>query len=202
MPLLARTERMSAEEARGQGARLDPHLISFRALRASDLTMMHRWLRSPHVARWWRSAEYTYQKVEEEYVPYVEGREPVRPFVILHEDVPIGYIQGYRISHDEEYAGLVGVEASAGVDLFIGEADYLHRGLGGPILRRFLAEEIFSDPGVEVCVIGPEPKNAAAIRAYEKVGFRYFKKIQVPGDPEPEYLMKLTRQAFEESGLG
>jgi RimJ/RimL family protein N-acetyltransferase len=51
-------------------------------------------------------------------------------------------------------------------------------------------------------VIGPEPKNAAAIRAYEKSGFRFFKSIQVPGEPEPEYLMKLSQQEFEGDELG
>jgi hypothetical protein len=38
--------------------------------------------------------------------------------------------------------------------------------------------------------------------AYEKAGFRFFKTIQVPGEPEPEYLMRLTRGEFEGGGLG
>ena len=177
----------------------DPRDISFRPLQAPDLALVHRWLVSPHVARWWRSAAYTRQKVEEEYLPYIDGREPVEPFLILHERTPIGYVQGYRISHDREYATLVDVEDSAGLDLFIGEAKYLYRGLGEPILRRFLAEHVFSDPAVGACVIGPEPENAAAIRAYEKAGFRFFKEIQVPGEPHPEHLMKLTRGEFEVS---
>ena len=49
-------------------------------------------------------------------------------------------------------------------------------------------------------MIAPEPKNVAATRAYEKAGFRFFKTIQVPIEPEPEYLMKLTREEFETGG--
>ena len=193
---------MAADEARTGGASPEPCEISFRRLRTPDLVLMHRWLNAPHVVRWWHSEGTSYRAVEEEYLPYIEGREPVGPYLILHGDRPIGYVQAYLVSHDEEYARLVDVVSSAGVDLFIGEEEFLHRGLGSHLLRRFLAQKVFSDPGVEVCVIGPEPKNAAAIRAYEKAGFRFFKTIQVPGEPEPEHLMKMTREEFEKGCAG
>ncbi len=175
---------------------MDPGGVSFRGLRSDDLGLMHRWANAPHMSRWWYVGEISYQQLEEKYVPRIGGREAVKPFVILHEEKPIGYIQSYPISHDEEYAGLVDVGDSAGVDLFIGEAGYLYRGLGPKIIQRFLAQEVFSDPGTAVCVIGPEPENTAAIRAYEKVGFRFFRSIQVLGTG-PEYLMKLAREEFE-----
>ncbi len=199
MPLL--TER---DEVPGESGKLDLRGLSFRGLRSSDLDLMHRWLNAPHVRRWWYDEGTSYQEIEGQYLPRIEGREATKPFVILYKDRPIGYIQSYRISNedDEEYANLVDVEDSAGVDLFIGEAEYLYRGLGRYIVLDFLSKHVFSAPGIEVCVIGPEPKNAAAIRAYEKAGFRYFKKIQVPGEPEPEYLMKLTREEFERASVG
>lgn len=156
---------------------------------------MHRWLNAPHVARWWYGDDTSRSGVEEEYGSYIEGREMVEPYLILHGELPIGYIQSYPVSDDAGYARLVGIEGAAGVDLFIGETGFLHRGLGAIILRRFLREVVFVDESVEVCVIGPEPENTAAIRAYEKAGFRYFKTIHVPGEPNPEHLMKLTRKA-------
>lgn len=198
MPVLAEKDEMT-----GAGS-TDPTGISFRELRLSDLDLMHRWLNAPHVRRWWYDEGTSRREIEEAYLPLIEGRDAAKPFVILHEDRPIGYIQSYAISteNDEAYANLVDVENSAGVDLFIGEAGYLHRGLGRHVIRRFLSEHVFSDPEIEACVIGPEPKNTAAIRAYEKAGFRFFKTIQVPGEPGPEYLMKLTRKEFEGGGLG
>ncbi len=194
MPVLA-NPRM--REAVGDDAVLGSAGIGFRRLRISDLPLMQRWFKAPHVARWWYDEGTSRREVEDEYIPYIEGREPVHPYLILYREQPIGYIQVYPISHDDEYARLVDVEGSSGIDLFIGETEYLYRGLGASILRRFLAEEVFSDPAVEVCVIGPEPKNTAAIRSYEKAGFRYFKTIQVPAEREPEYLMRMTRDEFE-----
>ena len=175
---------------------LDPTRIGFRRLQTSDLPVMHRWLNFPHVSQWYGECP-SQREVEEEYTPYIVGSEPVEPYLILYDDSPIGYIQGYPISHDEQYARLVDVEDSAGVDLFIGEIEYLYQGLGVSILRRFLGEVIFENESLKICVIGPEPKNTAAIRAYEKAGFRYFKTIQVPGEPEPEHLMKMSREEFE-----
>ena len=177
--------------------------ISFRRLRASDLELMHRWLNAPHVRRWWYAEGTSYAEIEEHYLPAIEGREATKPFLILHRGKPIGYIQSYRISakDDETYASLVDVENSAGVDLFIGDPEYLHRGLGRHVIRRFLSEHVFSEARIAVCVIGPEPENIAAIRAYQQAGFRFFKTIQVPGEPELEYLMRLSRGEFEEAGL-
>lgn len=182
------------EEARTAGsAGSDSGKIAFERLKTSDLPLMHRWLNAPHVS-WWYGEGSTYREIEEEYAPCIEGREPTEPYLILYDGLPIGYIQTYRIPAYPEYARLVQVEDSAGVDLFIGEAEYLRRGLGPHVLRLFLAEVVFANDDVEVCVIGPESKNVAAIRAYEKAGFRYFKTIQVPGEPEPEYLMWITRE--------
>lgn len=169
--------------------------ISFRPLRSSDLPLMHRWLNAPHVARWWYGEDTSWRGIEEKYFPRLEDQDPVEPYLILYEDSPIGYIQAYPTSHDEEYAKLVNVEDSVGVDLFIGEVEYLYQGLGSHILRRFLGEVVFKN--AKICVIGPEPKNTAAIRAYEKAGFRFFKTIQVPGEPEPEHLMQMSREEFE-----
>ena len=185
------------------GDGIDPRGLSFRRLRASDLHLMHRWLNAPHVRRWWYAEGTSYEEIEDNYLPGIEGRDATKLFLILHEDRPIGFVQSYRIpaEDDETYAKLVDVADSAGVDLFIGEAEYLYGGLGQHVIRRFLSEHVFSDPRVEVCVIGPEPGNAAAMRAYEKAGFPFFKIIQVPGEPEPEYLMKLPGREFEGGGL-
>ena len=34
--------------------------------------------------------------------------------------------------------------------------------------------------------------NAAARRSYEKVGFRALRVVHVPGEPDPEFLMRVT----------
>lgn len=173
---------------------LESESIGFRRLRHGDLPTIHRWLHTPHVARWWHEDTRPYEEVAEHYSAYIEGREPVEPYLILYDDRPIGYIQSYRVSGDEEYEKLVNIENSAGIDLFIGEEDLLYRGLGPRIIRRFIGELVFAEESIEVCIIDPEPGNKAAIRAYEKVGFRYFGSADT--SEGPVYLMKLSRKEF------
>lgn len=102
-------------------------------------------------------------------------------------------LQHYRIGDDPEYAEALALgEDAVGVDLFIGEADLVGRGHGPAMIRQFLRDVAFPFHGVEVCVIGPSVKNAAAIRAYEKAGFRPLRTVQIPGEPDPEFLMRAT----------
>lgn len=173
---------------------VDPDIVSFRRLAVADLAKIYGWLHLPHVARWWHEDLGSFGEVSERYSAYIEGRDPVKPYLILYGERPIGYIQSYRVSDDEEYDALIGVENSAGIDLFIGEEAFLYRGLGAGIIHRFLEEFVFSDGDLEVCVIDPEPKNKAAIRAYEKAGFRHFESVETPEGPA--YLMKLPRTTF------
>jgi len=177
---------------------LDPDLISFRPLTEHDLPLMHRWLNTEHVARWYRvrgAPRPTLDWVTARYLPRIRGDDPTRSFVIMLGGRPVGYVQGYLIADDPEYSARVQVdEGAVGLDMFIGEPDVVYKGLGSHIVRRFLAEIVFQEMGALSCIIGPEPENAAAIRAYAKAGFRYLKTVHIPdGDAEYEYLMRIGR---------
>jgi RimJ/RimL family protein N-acetyltransferase len=168
--------------------------FEFRPLAWDDLPLLHRWLNTPHVLRWWREP-LSLDEVRAKYGVKISGEEPTQGYVIAHEGRPVGFIQSYRIADHPEYAEAIDVEdGAAGLDLYLGEPDCVHRGLGTAAVRQFLREVIFADPEVTCCVLGPDPENAAAIRCYEKVGFRYLKTVQVPDEPNPEYLMRIGRE--------
>ena len=133
--------------------------------------------------------------VTDRYLPRIRGEDPTLAFVITLGDRSIGYIQGYFIADDPDYAAQVEVEeGAAGIDMYIGEPDLVHRGLGSLIVRQFLRDIVFDEMGAASCAIGPEPGNQIAIRAYEKAGFRYLKTVHIAGgDAEYEYLMRIAR---------
>ncbi len=167
--------------------------IAFRPLQRDDLPLMFRWINTPHVARWWDAAP-SLAAVEAEYLPAIRDPRPAQCYVILRAGAPVGFIQTYLIDDHPAYAAAVQVgPGAAGVDLFIGEAELAHRGLGPRLLRQFVREIVFARGEVTRCVIGPAAANRSAIRAYEKAGFRHLKTVAVPGEAEPEYLMALTR---------
>ncbi|MHB8646231.1 MAG: GNAT family N-acetyltransferase [Thermomicrobiales bacterium] len=174
---------------------MDPAPIGFRRMTTDDLPLMHRWLQTPHVLEWWwGGVAPSYEAVAEKYGSRTRGEEPTDPYIILYRERPIGYIQTYMIRDYPEYAAVVeSDEDAAGVDLFIGETEYLHKGLGSHILRAFLRAIVFGAGDTTSCIIGPSEANRIAIRAYEKAGFRFFKTIPSSNEPTPEYLMRLTR---------
>lgn len=171
--------------------------LSFRRVTMDDLPLLYRWLTMSHVNEWYGEGNRTYEETVAHYRGSIEGGTPTDAYLILLDERPVGYIQGYVIADHPEYAAAVQVEeGAAGVDLYIGEPDLVHRGLGSTALRKFVEEIVFANPRVSCCVIGPQPENKAAIRAYEKAGFRYFKTVEVPGDPGPEYLMERRRSGL------
>lgn len=129
----------------------------------------------------------------DDYREAIHGRDPTYRHVAAIDGRPAGLFQHYRIADSPEYAEALALgEDAIGVDLFIGEAGLIGRGHGPVMLRQFLRDVAFPFHGIDVCVIGPSVNNTPAIRAYEKAGFRPLKKVLVPGEPEPEFLMRLA----------
>jgi RimJ/RimL family protein N-acetyltransferase len=152
------------------------------------------------VKRWWDDGvKIPYPDASiDDYREAIHGKDPTYHFLAEVDGSPVGMLQHYRIGDDPEYAGALALgEEAIGVDLFIGEADLVGLGHGPALLRQFLRDIAFPFHRIDVCVIGPSVKNVPAIRAYEKVGFRPLREVEVPGEPEPEYLMRLTRAELD-----
>jgi GNAT superfamily N-acetyltransferase len=78
-------------------------------------------------------------------------------------------------------------------DVLIGERSLSQRGLGPQMIRAFLERVVFADPQSSSCIIDPHVSNAVAIRAYEKVGFRFVRVAPDDGEGMAVYLMELRR---------
>ena len=177
----------------------NPEYITFQKLTEADLSLMHRWLNKPHVHKWFKECgkdEPTFQRVAGKYLPRILGQEPVNCYLVLYDASPVAYIQSYRIEDSPTAKAMVTDSTNvAGTDTFIGEEDFLHRGFGDVYIRKFLREIVFPEPGITSCIIDPEPENKIAIRAYEKVGFRYSHKAWNAEDNVPAYIMVINRDA-------
>ena len=170
--------------------------IRFRPMTLDDLELMRRWLNHDFVARWWPGWP-SLEQVRAKYAPRISGAQPTRCFIVELDATPTAFIQCYYIRDWPDYA-IIGEQAAnaAGIDLFIAERERAYRGLGPRLIREFLHRVVFREPNVDSCIIGPAQNNHAAIRAYEKAGFKYLKTVSIPGELEPEYLMRIDREAF------
>jgi aminoglycoside 6'-N-acetyltransferase len=159
----------------------------------NDLPLLHRWLHREHVRRWWDDLP-TLDDVSARYGPAVDGEDPTEHYVILLDGTPSGMIETY-LAEDYAEEWPVGAEPGvAGIDLFISEDELVGKGLGPRVLRAFLDQVIFARPGVTACIAGPDVRNAASIRAFEKAGFRRWRVVEFPGEHAPEQLLRIERK--------
>ncbi len=174
---------------------MEANNISFRKLEIEDLELLHQWLNEPHVREFYdKDKSCTLEDVTKRYTPKTTGEEHSQSFIFSYQDTPIGYIQTYEVSDYPRYAKAVGFgEDTAGIDLFIGDPEFIGKGLGHLVLKKFIDEVVFSKENITNCIVGPEPNNKRAINSYGKAGFKYIKTTNVPGEAEPEYLMLLTK---------
>ena len=170
-------------------------LIEFKELSSQDLKLMYKWLNKDFVMEWYSKKTYTIDDINKKYFPIINKEKPIVGYIILLNTNPIGYIQKYTIHDFEEDSACVNVnEKAATFDIFIGEKDYLHKGLGKYIIQKFLKELIFVQCDIESCIIGCEITNFAASKAYNKVGFKQLKMIET--SDVREYILKIGKEVF------
>ncbi len=126
--------------------------MNLRPLAEGDEAELRRIHATPEVVRWW--------DLPDESFPWDEP-ESTRLTIVL-DGVVAGLIQ-YSEEHEPKYR-------HAGIDLFLDPA--LHgRGYGSEAVRRVVSL-LIDARGHHRITIDPATENVAAIRAYEKVGFK------------------------------
>ena len=149
--------------------RREPELY-FEPLDARHFDMVGEWLAQPHVQRWWGDPNHEMALIREGLV----GGE-VEAFIVHADGRPVGYVQSWHPANYEEigWGRLVG-DATVGIDIFVGPADALGKGLGALIVEAF-ARKLLGEGALRV-IIDPDAENARAIGAYTKAGFVPFRR--------------------------
>jgi aminoglycoside 6'-N-acetyltransferase len=137
----------------GHGVRAGEHDLELRPLQPADAPELRRLHATPGVARWWDQPEDNFPL----------GDEPEQTRLTIVVDGKIAGMVQYWEETTPRYR-------HATIDLFLDPA--LHgRGIGAEALR-LLSAHLMSERGHHRLTIDPATGNAAAIRCYEKAGFR------------------------------
>ena len=160
--------------------------LTLRPATDADWTRLHHWLRQEEIQRWWGSLS----AAEAEVIAALQADMGLCSMIEV-DRVPIGYAQALE-------TGVIGRgvprELTTGtfrVDLFIGERNRRRQNLGQAALR-LVAAEVFSTTMALGLIVIVALKHEAAVRAYERAGFRWMRVID---DPlfGPSWLMRLDR---------
>ncbi len=158
--------------------------IFFRPLKVNDLLMIYHWFKGKEVNQWYaRGKAWSKKNVEDKYLPRIQGLEDISCYIISKDNKDIGFIQYYPLTKSAMPADLtcsmaeklnIEIEASVGVDMFIGDSSLIGKGLGEGMLKSFIENVIPSQ--YHTIYLDPEVSNVRAIKSYMKVGFVKFAK--------------------------
>jgi aminoglycoside 6'-N-acetyltransferase len=136
---------------------LDGMSVRLRPARRSDIAALAAIREHPGVHRFWRGGEDMTAAVEEDF-----AEEAVHPFVVEWGGRVVGWIQ-WTAEDEPDYR-------FATIDVYL-DATLHGRGIGTDAVAT-LARHLFTEHGHHRIEIDPAIENIAAIRCYEKVGFR------------------------------
>jgi RimJ/RimL family protein N-acetyltransferase len=153
--------------------------FSFTPLTTADLTLLHEWMSRPHWVEWWGEPGPP-EAVRAEYGAMIADTAKVQPYIAWVDGRRLGYIQSYVAMgsgggwwEDETDPGVRGIDQS------IAHAADLGRGLGTGMVKAFV-KMLFSDAQVTRVQTDPDPRNARAIRCYQKAGFQPIREVTTP----------------------
>jgi aminoglycoside 6'-N-acetyltransferase len=127
--------------------------LVLRPIVESDVAELRRIHSTPEVARWWG--------LPEDGFPWSDDPDSTR--LAIEVDGAVAGMVQYSEETEPKYR-------HAGIDVFLDPA-LRGRGIGTEAVRR-VVRILFEERGHHRLTIDPAAANAAAIRAYEKVGFR------------------------------
>jgi aminoglycoside 6'-N-acetyltransferase len=142
--------------ARTSQPRLEGDKVVLRPIGPEDVERLAAIQAEEGVARWWGPPDVS------ELRETAEGRDAVVAFAIEVDGEVAGLIQ-YGEENDPDFR-------SANLDIFLADG-YRGRGLGPDALRT-LSRHLVEERGHHRLTIDPAADNTAAIRAFERAGFR------------------------------
>ena len=138
--------------------------VSFIPVTEECRPLLEHWLQQPHWCEWWGEPQEELRLIYD-----VESGEH-EPYLGCVEDRPVAYVQAWWPSQHPDLGWQnTMTPRERGIDISIGDAADLGKGLGPLILQHFAAK-LFAE-GATRLVIDPDLRNARAIAAYRNAGF-------------------------------
>ena len=158
--------------------------FSFKKLTEDDLPLLLTWFNEPHVQQWWPIPEKN--EVLKHFLTRIRSKDTFG-YIVYFNNTPIGYIQYYYIDRTNpktgEWLPVTLPDNTVGTDQFIGDPNFLNKGYGTQFIKAFIGYLQQIEPQITTIIVDPDPSNLAAIKCYEKVGFKNMGNYQTSYGP-------------------
>lgn len=145
--------------------------IVFRPLNdeEKEFVQIHKWCQNNYVYEWFEQRILSLDEIRNKYKNKLkEGKQLL--FIIQCNNKDIGLLQLYKFENDINLKELEQYKNIYEYDLFIGEEDYLSKGIGPKIIN-LINKEIYSKYNADAIILRPFKRNIRAVNCYKKCNF-------------------------------
>ena len=144
--------------------------ITFRKLRDSkeDYIKLYKWCKREFVYEWFEQSILSYDEIVNKYKNKLKNKIQ-ELYIIRSNNKDIGLVQIYKYENDIDL-DLYKYKNIYEYDLFIGEEEYLNKGIGKKIINN-INEIIYKKYKADSIILRPFKRNIRAIKCYESCGF-------------------------------
>ena len=129
---------------------------------------MYKWCSQEFIYEWFEQRKLSYEEIENKYKNKLLANQQ-QLFFINYNDNKIGFVQIYKYD-DKKSESLKKYDSIYEYDIFIGESEYLSRGIGTQIIK-YVNNYIYEKHLCDCIVLRPFKRNERAVKCYEKCGF-------------------------------
>ena len=145
--------------------------ISFRKLHdcKEDYLKLYNWCKNKHVYEWFEQRILSYDEIVNKYKSKLKKKEQDL-YIIKSNNKDIGLVQIYKFEKDINISCLDKYKNIYEYDLFIGDEEYLNKGIGKKIVDS-INNIIYKKYNADSIILRPFRRNERAIKCYQKCNF-------------------------------
>ena len=154
--------------------------IIFKKLDGSSLQYeeIYGWCSNSFVYKYFEQRKLSYPEIRDKYKKRLRKNAHTKTFIINYNEIDIGIVQYSRVLMDDiRRFKLYEYDNCYQLDIFIGNKDYLHKGIGKMVLEEII-NYLKENMGINYFVAFIEKENVGSLKCFSKVGFVLYKEFK------------------------
>lgn len=146
--------------------------ITFRKFKddEAEYIKIYNWCKNDYIYNWFEQRVLSPEEIKEKYKNKLNSKK--QELLIIQCDYQdIGLIQIYKYIKDININALNNFKNIYEFDLFIGEKEYLSKGIGAEVIN-IINKKIYSNYNADAIILRPFKKNIRAIKCYQKCNYK------------------------------
>lgn len=164
-------------------------------LDGQHVDLISKWRNHPHVYQNWGGPKAHIQ-IRKEIESLVQN-DKTNAYVVYYQSRPIGFMQSYQALPDKKGWWPNEPRGTWGIDFFIGESEFLRKGLGSQLVKEF-SDHLLKSSSVLRIIADPAFDNEISHRTLKRAGFHQLRPISTP-DGKSSLFHKLKAPFIETS---